>query len=81
MTQLSYPMTRRATDPSAWINHLFSAKAAMSGGVIRRNIGWVEAEVGRRALTEEVQRRGFHMIECGGQFVIICNRGGLRVVC
>lgn len=81
MTQLSFPLRTRDTDPAPWIKQMFSAKAAMNGGVIRRSQSWVEAEVGRRALTEEVRKRGFHMIECGGQFVIICNRGGLRVVC
>lgn len=81
MSRLDFPIRTRATDPNPWIAQIFSAKAALNGGVIRRSIAWVEAEIGRRALIQEVQRRGFHMIETGGQFVIICNRGGIRVIC
>ena len=29
----------------------------------------------------EVRARGFHLIECGSQLVVICHPGGLRVVC
>jgi hypothetical protein len=33
----------------------------------------VEREVGRDALELAVRRRGFHMIECDRDFVIICS--------
>ena len=68
-------------DPDSWIRHVFSARAAQTGGVIRRSVVWVDREVGRKRFEAEVRARGFHMIECGGQFVVICNGGGLRVVC
>ncbi|MEO0692934.1 MAG: N-(5'-phosphoribosyl)anthranilate isomerase [Pseudomonadota bacterium] len=69
--------------PSAdhWLNAVFAAKAARSGGVVRRSVMWVEREIGRKRFVDEVRARGFHMVECGGQFVVICNGGGLRVVC
>jgi len=28
-----------------------------------------------------VLRRGFHLIECGGQFIVICNPGHLQLHC
>ncbi len=68
-------------DPEGWIRQVFAAQAVRKGGVIRRAVPWVEREIGRERFVEEVRRRGFHMIECGGQFVVICNRAGLRVVC
>ncbi|NNF72067.1 MAG: N-(5'-phosphoribosyl)anthranilate isomerase [Rhodobacteraceae bacterium] len=68
-------------NPERWIEQIFSAKAAQRGGVVRRSIGWVEREVGRSRFEAEVRKRGFHMIECGGQLVVICNGGGLRVIC
>ena len=68
-------------DPDAWIRHVFSARAAQTGGVVRRSVSWVDREVGRKRFEAEVRARGFHMIECGGQFVVICNGSGLRVIC
>ena len=67
--------------PDLWLKLIFSAKSAMHGGVVRRSVPWVESEIGRERMVAEVKRRGFHMIECGGQFVVICNGGGVRVIC
>ncbi|MEM7488704.1 MAG: hypothetical protein AAF390_06220 [Pseudomonadota bacterium] len=35
--------------PEAWLRHLFSAKAAVDGGVVRRKVRDVEQIVGRAA--------------------------------
>ncbi|MCR9152131.1 MAG: hypothetical protein NXH83_18350 [Rhodobacteraceae bacterium] len=48
---------------------------------MRRSLRDVEREIGREALELEVRRRGFHLIEVGGQFVIICCRDQMRVHC
>lgn len=69
------------TNAERWMSQIFSAKAALTGGVVRRNIRWVEREIGRDTFEGEVRRLGFHMIESGGQFIVICNNGGMRVVC
>ncbi|MGR3342024.1 MAG: N-(5'-phosphoribosyl)anthranilate isomerase [Paracoccaceae bacterium] len=68
-------------DPDTWIDSIFAAKAARTGGVVRRSAKWVEREIGRKRFEFEVRKRGFHMIECGGQLVVICNAGGLTVIC
>ncbi|MFP4044002.1 MAG: hypothetical protein ACLFTP_05470 [Rhodosalinus sp.] len=49
--------------------------------MLRRSVRDVEREIGREALVAEVRARGFHLIECGGQFIIICNSGHIRVIC
>lgn len=64
-----------------WRNRLFGAKAAQTGGIIRRKRRDADREIGRAALMDEVQRRGFHLLECGDQYVIICHGGELRVLC
>ena len=64
-----------------WLDDLFSAKAVEKGGVVRRAIRDVEREIGRSTLVAEVRRRGFHLIECGGQFIVICNVGHMQVIC
>ena len=61
-----------------WLDHLFSAKAVARGGVIRRAVPWVEHEIGRARFIAEVERRGFHLLECGHQFVVICTPGPIR---
>ena len=71
----------RRQDPDGWIRQVFLAKSARRGSVVRRSVRWVENEIGREAFVTAVRARGFHMIECGGQFVVICNGGGLRVIC
>jgi hypothetical protein len=65
----------------AWLDDLFSAKAVGKGGIVRRAVRDVEREVGKAALIAEVRRRGFHLIECGGQFIVICNPGQMQVIC
>ncbi len=71
------PLTRH----SGWIDAAFSARAVAEGGIIRRAVRDVEREVGRDAFLREVRRRGFHLIECGGQFILICNPGQLQLHC
>jgi hypothetical protein len=64
-----------------WLDQIFRAKAAQTGGVVRRKIRDVEREVGRDALELAVRRRGFHLIECDRDFVIICSGAPMRVIC
>ena len=65
----------------AWMRRIFSAKAAQTGGVVRRKMRDVHREVGREAFVAEIQRRGFHLLTCGDQYLIICHDGHLRVIC
>lgn len=62
-----------------WCARIFDAKAARSGGIVRRAVKDVEREIGRVAFINEVTRRGFHLVECGGQFIVICNAGKMTV--
>ena len=64
----------------AWLEKLFSVKSAEEGGVVRRSVRSVERDIGREVLAEAARARGFHLVECGGQFIVICNPGLLKVV-
>jgi hypothetical protein len=64
----------------AWLDDLFAAKAVGKGGIVRRAVRDVEREIGRNPFIAEVRRRGFHLIECGGQFIVICNTGQMQVI-
>ena len=66
--------------PETWLLHLFSSQAAREGSVIRRKVRDVEQYVGRTAFLDEMQRRGFAVVENAGQFVVFCNREPIRRV-
>lgn len=71
----------RTRAPDDWIATIFAAQAVAKGGIVRRDDRWVDREVGRSRFEFEVRRRGFHLVECGGQLIVICNQGGMRVIC
>lgn len=66
--------------PEHWITHVFSAKAARQGGVIRRNLRDIERYVGRSAFEDELKRRGYHAVEIAGQLIIFCNQEPIRLI-
>ncbi|MDX8352900.1 hypothetical protein [Cognatiyoonia sp. IB215182] len=79
MKQIQLRETRFRPGNPAFFHQLFSAKAARSGGIVRRAVRDVEREVGRSAMIAEVERRGFHLLECAGQFIVICAPDHLTV--
>lgn len=70
----------RTIDPQIWIDQIFAAKAVARGGVIWRNIAWVDAEVRRDRFVSEVRKRGYHLVQTGQQFVVICNTGPIHIL-
>ncbi len=68
-------------DAQRWLRGVFAAQAVNRGGVIRRAVRDVDRIVGRDVFVAEVQRRGFHMVENAGQFVIFCNNEPVHVIC
>ena len=69
MPDLPAPIT-----PDRWLGQLFGARIACEGGIVRRKVADIERLVGRQRLLHEVDRRGFHVIENAGQFVVFCNQ-------
>jgi len=63
-----------------WLGQIFSAKAVKRGAVVRRSVRLVEREIGRDRFIGEVHRRGYHLLECGGQFVVVCSKGPIRLL-
>ena len=81
MNMMSPPPPLRDPKGSDWLDQIFRAKAALTGGVVRRKVTDVDREVGRAALELEVRKRGFHLIESGGTFIIICSSAPLQIIC
>ena len=67
--------------PYASINDIFRAASAKNGNVVRRKIANVDKYASLKYLLKEVQDRGFHLIETGDQYIIVCNTGKLKVHC
>ena len=74
------PLLRRS-DPEFWIRQVFSAKAVSAGGVVRRSRAWVDREIGFERFLAEVRARGFHLLQCGPQLIVICHHGRLTMIC
>jgi len=66
---------------SAWLDQVFQADQANNGGVVRRSVDDVLKHSSRNELVTEARQRGFHVVETGDQFVIICNTGELKIHC
>ena len=79
MNILQFDIAPQEGSNPTYFYQLFSAKAARTGGVIRRPVKEVETEVGRDLFMAEVAHRGFHVIECAGQFIVICTAEKLVV--
>jgi hypothetical protein len=60
---------------------VFAAKAATKGGIVRRAVLYVESEIGKATFVREVRGRGFHLIESGGQYIVICTTGQMQIIC
>lgn len=67
-------------NPAQWFRHLFDAKAARNGGVVRRKTRDMERMVGRDLFEREIRRRGFIVVENAGQIVIFCNAEPVRML-
>lgn len=65
--------------PAQWFRHLFDAKAARDGGVVRRKLRDMEYMVGRELFERELRRRGFSAVENAGQVIIFCNVEPVRL--
>jgi hypothetical protein len=73
-------MARKIPTPQQWIAQWFRAKAVQNGGVIRRSVPDVKKYASVALLRAEVKRRKFHLILCGGQYIVLCNKGQIKVL-
>lgn len=68
-----------------WIEQIFEAKAAKTGGTVRRKISSVEKHASLADLQEAVVDRDFHLVRIGdrqsGQYVVLCNKGTIKLIC
>ena len=75
MNRLASPLS-----PREWMRELFSAKAALDGGIVRRSSKDVARIVGREPFLDEIERRGFRALENNGQILVVCNTDPIRIL-
>lgn len=69
MKDLPAPIT-----PERWLAQMFGAQIAVDGGIVRRKVADIERLLGRKRFLYEIDRRGFHVVENAGQFIVFCNQ-------
>ncbi len=66
---------------SAYVDNMFRAHQAASFGIVRRS----ERQVLQLGVLEEIIERamdeGWHVIQTGGQIVVLCHSGAMTVHC
>lgn len=65
----------------AWLDQVFSAGQVAKGGIVRRSVFDVDQNASREELIDEAKERGFHVIETGDQYVILCHQGEMVIHC
>lgn len=65
----------------AWIDQMFDADIVQKEGIVRRQKSDVHRLASFDLLLEQVKERGFHLIETGDQFVVLCHKGALQIHC
>jgi hypothetical protein len=68
-------------NPTKWTMDIFKAASVNNGGVVRRARADVKKHGSYSLLKAEVLRRGFHLIRTGEQYVILCHKGDIRIIC
>ncbi len=67
---------------SAAVDQMFlSSQQARSGGVVRRSLHDVNRLGTLPEIIQRAHRKGFHVIETGGQLVLLCHEGELIIHC
>ncbi|WP_374669958.1 hypothetical protein [Ramlibacter sp.] len=65
--------------PYTFINDFLGSDAAKAGGVVRRKKAHIDAQGLYSFLLDEVKKRGFHLLEAGDQYIVICGAGPITI--
>lgn len=65
----------------AWIDQIFEAQSAQEGGIVRRSVADVKKFASFKDLRSAVKARGFHLLRTGDQYVVLCHKGEIRIIC
>jgi hypothetical protein len=60
---------------------MFDAKIVEDEGIVRRDFRSVRKHASLDELVDYARSQGYHVIETGNQYVVLCNRGALKIHC
>ena len=65
----------------AWVDQIFDAKIVKKDGLVRRKKSDVHRKTSFDERLLQVQERGYHLLETGNQYVVLCNKGAIVIHC
>lgn len=67
---------------SAWVDQMFmGSQQANGGGVVRRSVQDVDRYTAMKEIVARARDQGFHVLETGGQIVLLCHEGEVIIHC
>jgi len=63
------------------VDQIFRAQQAGSFGIVRRSIADVHRYDALDEILARAQANGWHVVETGGQIVVLCHNGAMNVLC
>ena len=67
---------------SAWVDIMFeSSQQAAGGGVVRRSVYDVTRQCALKEIVMRAREKNFHVLETGGQIVLLCHEGEVVIHC
>jgi hypothetical protein len=57
------------------VDQIFEAASVRNGGIVRRARRDVDRLASLDEVIREAKRRGYHVLETGGQVVFLCHKG------
>jgi hypothetical protein len=64
-----------------WIEQIFEAKIVNKEGIVRRNKTDVHSHASLDELLDYTRENGWHLIETGNQYVVLCHPGAMKIHC
>ena len=59
--------------PYSYIRSIFRSDAAKAGHVVRRSVQDINKYASLQALVDETKSLGFHLIQAGDQYIVVCR--------
>jgi hypothetical protein len=80
--RVSFKGVRMAIPNSTeWLKQIFKADIVRKDGIVRRKKSDVKKYASYGALLRMVKRYDFHLISTGEQYIVVCNKGSLKIHC
>jgi hypothetical protein len=63
-----------------WVEQIFESQIARRGGVVRRKMSSIHQYASLDAVREAAERRGYHIVQHGDQWLMLCDEADVRII-